>query len=72
LREGRGDAFITFLKERSKGDCVNAENSGKDSGSPAETIPEGQAGERVQGHKLRKPMEEDDWKAVFGKTERTV
>ena len=67
LREGRGDAFITFFKERSKGDCVNAENSGKDSGSPAETIPEGEAGER-----LRKPVEEDDWKAVFGKTERTV
>ena len=21
---------------------------------------------------LRKPVEEDDWKAVFGKTERTV
>ena len=40
LREGRGDAFITFFKERSKGDCENAENSGKDSGSPAETIPE--------------------------------
>lgn len=23
-------------------------------------------------NKLRKPKEEDDWKAVFGKTERTV
>ena len=23
-------------------------------------------------NKLRKPVEEDDWKAVFGKTERTV
>jgi hypothetical protein len=56
LREGRGDAFITFLKERSKGDCVNAENSGKDSGSPAETIPEGQAGDC-----------ESLWKKMIGK-----
>jgi len=66
LREERGNAFITFLKERRAGDCVNAKNSGKDSGTSEETIPEGQA------VKLRKPLEEDDWKAVFGKTERTV
>ncbi len=25
-----------------------------------------------EGQVKRKPMEEDDWKAVFGKTERTV
>jgi hypothetical protein len=25
-----------------------------------------------EGQVNRKPMEEDDWKAVFGKTERTV
>ena len=36
-----------------------------------ETIPECQAGKRVR-LRLRKPVEEDDWKAVFGKTERTV
>jgi len=45
LREGRGDAFITFLKERSKGDCVNAENSGEDSEILRETIPEGPPGD---------------------------
>jgi len=27
---------------------------------------------KQDGAKLRKPLEEDDWKAVFGKTERTV
>jgi len=27
LREGRGNALITFLKERRIGDCVNAKNS---------------------------------------------
>ncbi len=26
----------------------------------------------LHGLRLRKPLEEDDWKAVFGKTERTV
>ena len=36
-----------------------------------ETIPECQAGKRVR-LRLRKPLEEDNWKAVFGKTERTV
>ena len=47
MREGRGNTFITFLKERRKGDCRNAGNSREDSGTSEETIPEGQAGERV-------------------------
>jgi len=44
----------------------NARNSGKDPGTSEETIPEGQAGERVHGLRLRKPLEEDDRKAVLG------
>ena len=28
--------------------------------------------QKAKQERLRKPMEEDDWKAVFGKTERTV
>ena len=28
--------------------------------------------EEGEGLKLRKPLEEDDWKAVLGKTDRTV
>jgi hypothetical protein len=39
-----------------------------------ETIPEGQAGAQglPLGLRLRKLLAEDDRKAVFGKTERTV
>jgi len=29
LGEGRGNAFIMFLKEERKGDCEDAKNSGK-------------------------------------------
>ena len=66
-----GNTFIVFLKKGRNGDCRNAENSREDSGTSEETIPECQAGKRVR-LRLRKPLEEDDWKAVFGKTERTV
>jgi len=44
LGEGRGNAFIMFLKGRRNGDCRNAKNSGKDSGTSEETILEGQTG----------------------------
>ncbi len=47
------------------------ETPSEDSGISEETIPECQAGKGVK-RKLRKPLEEDNWKAVFGKTERTV
>jgi hypothetical protein len=47
LGEGSGNTFIMLLKGRRKGDCGNAENPRKDSGTSEETIPEGQAGERV-------------------------
>jgi hypothetical protein len=40
LREERGNTFIMFLKEGRKGDCRNAENSRKDSGTSEETMPE--------------------------------
>ncbi|PIV24441.1 MAG: hypothetical protein COZ69_02500 [Deltaproteobacteria bacterium CG_4_8_14_3_um_filter_45_9] len=45
LGEGRGNAFIEFLKEGRKGDCTErAGNSRKDPGTSKETISEGQAG----------------------------
>jgi len=47
LGEGRGNTFIRFQKKERKGDCGNAENPRKDSGTSEETIPESQAGERV-------------------------
>jgi hypothetical protein len=42
--EGRGNAFITFLKRGRKEIAVEAGNSGQNSGTSEETIPEGQAG----------------------------
>jgi len=44
LGEGRGNAFIEFLKEGRAGDCGDAGNSREDPGTSEETIPEGQAG----------------------------
>ncbi len=44
LGEGRGNAFIVFLKKRREEIAVGAGNSGADSGTSEETIPEGQAG----------------------------
>jgi hypothetical protein len=70
LGEGRGNAFIRLLKRGREEIAVGAGNSGENSGTSEEAIPEGQAGEWRK--KLRKPPEEGDRKAVFGKTERTV
>jgi hypothetical protein len=64
LGEERGNTFIMLLKEGRQGDCSNAINSecsensgGSYTGRPSES---------------ERPMEEDDWKAVFGKKERAV
>jgi hypothetical protein len=48
LREGRGNAFIMFLKRGREEIAIGAGNSGEDSGTSEETIPEGQAGKWVQ------------------------
>ena len=47
LGEGRGNAFIEFLKEGRAGDCGDAGNSREDPGTSEETIPEGQAREGI-------------------------
>jgi hypothetical protein len=57
LGEGRGNAFITFLKEQREGDCSNAGNSREGSGTSEETIPEGQAGADCESH----------WEKMIGK-----
>ncbi|MCX5916230.1 MAG: hypothetical protein NTX30_06020 [Deltaproteobacteria bacterium] len=44
LGEGRGNAFIMFLKEGRKEIAGEARNSREDPGASEETIPEGQAG----------------------------
>jgi hypothetical protein len=65
LGEGRGNTFIVFLKRGGKEIAVEAGNSKK--------IRELQRRlyQKAKREK-RKPLEEDDRKAVFGKTERTV
>ena len=60
LGEGRGNTFIVFLKRERKEIAVKAVNSREVREPSEETIPEGQA------ERLRKPLEEDDRKAVFG------
>ena len=50
MGEGRGNAFITFLKKGREEIAVGAGNSGENSGPSEETIPEGQAGSWVQVH----------------------
>jgi len=64
LGEGRGNAFIRFLKEGREGDCGMLETP--------EKIRELQRKLYQKAKQVRKPLEEDDRKAVFGKTERTV
>jgi hypothetical protein len=64
LGEGRGNAFIRFLKEGREGDCGMLETP--------EKLRELQRKLYQKAKQLRKPLEEDDRKAVFGKTERTV
>ena len=64
LGEGRGNAFIEFLKEGRTGDCEmlkTPEMSGNFRGNYTR-----------RPSRLRKPLEEDDRKAVCGKTACTV
>ena len=65
MGEGRGNAFNVFLKRGKKEIAVEAGNS---------RVVRDLQRELCQKAKqdLRKPLEEDDRKAVFGKTERTV
>ena len=65
--EGRGNAFVMFLKEGRKGDCGNAKNSGKDSGTSEETIPEGQAGEEGADNFSMDSACESLWRKMIGK-----
>ena len=65
LGEGRGNTFIVVLKRGREEIAVEAGNS---------RVARDLRRKLCQGAKqeLRKPLEEDDRKAVFGKTERTV
>jgi hypothetical protein len=65
LREGRGNAFIVFLKRGRKEIAVKAGNSREVRELLSKLYQKAK-------QELRKPLEEDDRKAVFGKTERTV
>ena len=65
LGEGRGNTFIVFLKRGRKEIAVKAVNS-RVSRKPRREL------YRKAKRDLRKPPDEDDRKAVFGKTERTV
>jgi hypothetical protein len=57
LGEGRGNAFIRFLKEQREEDCSNAGTSREGSGASEETISEGHAGANCKSH----------WKKMIGK-----
>ncbi len=65
MGEGRGNTFIVFLKKRREEIAVEAGNS---------RVARDLRRKLYQRAKqeLRKPLEEDDRKAVFGKTDRTV
>jgi hypothetical protein len=65
LGEGRGNTFIVFLKRGRMEIAVEARNS-KEVREPRKKLCQ----EAKQ--ELRKFLEEDDRKAVFGKTERTA
>ena len=65
MGEGRGNAFIMFLKRGRKEIAVEAMNSGVVRELQRELYQKAK-------QELRRPLEEDDRKAVFGKTERTV
>jgi hypothetical protein len=65
LGEGRGNTFIVFLKRGRKEIAVEAGNSSEVRELQRKLY------QRAK-QELRKPLEEDDRKAVFGKTERTV
>ena len=65
LREGRGNAFIVFLRRGRREIAVEAVNS------RVIREPRRELYQKAK-HELRKPLEEDDRKAVYGKTVRTV
>jgi hypothetical protein len=65
LGEGRGNAFIVFLKMGRKEIAVEAVNSRVVRELRRELY-------RKAKEEWRKPLGEDDRKAVYGKTERTV
>jgi hypothetical protein len=65
LGEGRGNAFIVFLKRGRKEIAFKGWELQRSPGTSEETIPGGQAD-------VRKPLEEDDRKAGLGKTECPV
>ena len=67
LGEGRGNTFIMFPKRGRKEIAVKAENS-----RVVRELRRRLCQKAKQELNLRKPPEEDDRKAVFGKTERTV
>jgi len=58
LGEGRGNVFITFPKERRKGDCEMLETP--------EKIRE------LQRELYQKAKQQRGWKAVYSKRDRTV
>ncbi len=65
MGEGRGNAFIVFLKKGRKEIAVEAVNSIVVRELRRELY-------RKAKQELRKPLGEDDRKAVYGKTVRTV
>ena len=65
MGEGRGNTFIVFLKRGRKEIAVEAGNSREVRELQRKLYQKAK-------QELRKPLEEDDRKAVFGKTERTV
>ena len=65
MGEGRGNAFIVFPKRRREEIADEAGNSRVVRDLQRELYQKAKQG-------MRKPLEEDDRKAVFGKTERTV
>ncbi len=65
MGEGRGSAFIVFLKRGREEIAVKAGNS------RVIREPRRELYQKAK-QQMRMPLEEDDRKAVFGKTERTV
>ena len=65
LGRGKGQCFHRVSEEEKEGDCREAVNSRVVRDLQRELYQKAK-------QKMRKPLEEDDRKAVFGKTERTV
>jgi hypothetical protein len=65
LGEGRGNTFIMFPKKERREIAVEAVNSRVVRQLQRKLYQKAK-------QRMRKPLEEDDRKAVFGKTERTV